>query len=281
MKLDIYLKRRKINMKKILLFGGILAATLGNLFSQANPGYLGRKNAVEFTGSYNFGTLFGLVVPSANAYNSSYGIGIEHTFSKNFSLAGGMRFGNVNIDANTMKSNLIYDLTSVESHLEVQTADNTGSQVVYNIDGGTTKVSMNEIYITPRFYVKNKGNIAPLGAFVGTELALGMVSISPTSMDMKSRSGAIKPMQVNGLSSNVISFTLQCGIKRMITDEIGVQVQYGMGAILSQSLTESAYFNDFPINTYGSIDALVRDGVMNDIAFNKLMQLHASVVYLF
>jgi len=252
-------------LRKIMI---ICFAFIANqqILAQANPGYLGRKNLVQF----DINGLMGNMVFDGPILNTNFGISYEMARSEDFAW----NFGYSNTSQTMTQS-----MMDGES-LQFAQTDNQSSENFY-LNGGSMNYSINEIKVSPKWYALSKGGLAPYGASGSLEFSLGFVSVDPANVKWKQTLSTQNQAIKNFPTSTMFSISYFFGGRRMIADQIGLEYNIGFGYTFYQSLDGNL------------IDLVDERGVFSDLATyyqylavkhassSKLLQAKVGISYLF
>jgi hypothetical protein len=236
--------------------------------AQSNPGYLGRTSLVQVdvTG------LMGNLIFEGPIVNINYGISYEMARNQGFAWNFGFSHTSLTMDEWMIKGeSLVFD-------------DKKNN---YNSAGTNSSLdyTFNEIKVTPRWYNPYKGGIAPFGMINAFELSLGFLNISNTE-NVKWRVPLSPENEEIAKSNNVPGVTVFSasyifGGRRMITDQIGLDLTMGIGYTLYQSLKGS--LTDYAEgDTYAeTIEEFYQYTALKHMSTSKLFQAKLGVSYLF
>jgi hypothetical protein len=261
MKFHIY----QATVKRFLLLGflwGMFFAP-ADVFSQSNPGFLGARQGFSVGYSLHTGGLLRAMVGNGNEttklLNSGFRVDYEMAKSQGFSWLFSYRNRN--------------DVVESDDYNGIYYSDTWGGIQKINIQSGTLNYNVNEVAVEARFYSERKGAMAPFGSYVGLELSAS--NCSPTSEDVVWTAGMNFPKYSGSLTS--IATSLNFGIKRMITKEIGINAHYGFGFTVYQTGNVKMGTEDVPTNSQDFYDYAIARRELNA----KLLQGSISVSYLF
>ena len=246
-------------MKKFIisLFGLIVLSNAA--YSQANPGYLGKKQLVEIKGNLSVGSfLFG----SGN-FDKDFEVNYEFSRSKSSAWQFGYRNASM-----SLRNDNNGDFYAIPTYYD--------GNSTYFYSKGMANIAVNEVYFTPKFFQTQKGAIAPYGSYVGLELALAKLSLKDTT-GFGWTSG-ISNVQYNPVY--LFSTTLQFGVRRIIADQFALNYGFSTGIGLYNTASTSIY-DISEENQYNSPDEALQHAMSNNYACGKLFKVYFGVGYLF
>lgn len=239
-----------------------------NLQAQSNPGYLGKTSLVQLdvTG------FMGNMIFEGPYINLNYGISYEMARNQNFAWNFGYSHTSLTMDELMISGeSLTYD-------------DGKGN---YNTPEtkSTLDYTFDEIKVTPKWYNPYKGGIAPYGSMNSIELSLGFLNVSNIGnvkwrVPLSTEDEAIAKGG-NLPSVTVFSASYIWGGRRMITDQIGLDLTLGVGYTLYQSLPgnlTSYAEGDNYITTFQEYFPYV---AVKHVSTSKLFQAKIGLSYLF
>lgn len=261
MKFHIY----QATVKRFLLLGflwGMFFAP-ADVFSQSNPGFLGARQGFSVGYSLHTGGLLRAMVGNGNEttklLNSGFRVDYEMAKGQGFSWLFSYRNRN--------------DVVESDDYDGIYYVEPFGGIQRISMESGTLNYNVNEVAVEARFYSERKGAMAPFGSYVGLELSTS--NCSPTSEDVVWTAGMNFPKYSGSLTS--IATSLNFGVKRMITKEIGINAHYGFGFTVYQTGNVKMGTEDVPTNSQDFYDYAIARRELNA----KLLQGSISVSYLF
>jgi hypothetical protein len=246
---------------KLMFKLGVLACTVfiaTSSMAQSNPGYLGNTQVVEVSTNWY---VPGLVANGPWVKNHT-SISFEKSSSKNFSWRGGLRFGSGEFNG--------------REHLNAFEVYHDGGLQTAKPVNGTLGYTLNEFFISPRWYNTNSGALAPFGSFFGLELAYAKIGIDD-NISWDSR--AFRPSVVTeGFST--LSMAIQWGHRRVLFDNVCWDYHMGIGFnVLNTGNASVAYFEDrTDRNDY---EAVVHSMVLKPLAWGRIFHGGLGLSYLF
>lgn len=256
-----------INFKIALVCFLAALGGIGNVFGQANPGYMGRKSLVQL----DITGLMGNAVFAGPLMNLNFGVSYEFARSKDFAW---------NIGYKKITQQMNPDMVGYEEYDLIET-DNNGNREYNGVNSGYLTYSINEFKITPRFYSDGKGAIAPYGSYSGLEIAYDQLSISDVSK-IGWRKPLAEPASLNSIGNvTIIAVSYVQGGRRMLTDQIGLDYSFGMGYTIYQSTPNSL----IELVDGGGYTSDVKDYLqtvaMKHASSSRLFQASVGISYLF
>jgi hypothetical protein len=228
------------------------------VLAQSNPGYLGSTQVIEISTT---GYIPGVVAhgPWVKNYTS---FAFEKSVSKSISWRGGVRVGSGELDG--------------REHLNAFEVYHDGGSQIAKPANGTLGYTLNEFFISPRWYDNNSGAIAPFGNFYGLELAYAMVGIDDKiSWDSRAFSPSVV---TEGFST--LSLAIQWGHRRVIFDNLCWDYHMGIGFnLLNTGNASVAYFEDGTLNN--DHEAVVHSMVLQPLAWGRIFHGGVGLSYLF
>jgi hypothetical protein len=258
-------KMRKMNFNaKYLLIGIFGFFSFLNLSGQANPGYLGRKSLVQI----DISGLMGNAIFEGPLMNLNFGASYEFSKSKDFAW---------NIGYKKITQQMNPNMVEIEKYSLYET-DNNGNSEYNGVKSGYFTYSINEIKITPKFYKDEKGAIGPYGSYSGLEIAYDQLSISDVS-----KIGWIRqPASLNSIGNvTIIAVSYVQGGRRMLTDQIGLDYNFGMGYTIYQSTPNSLIELVDGGGTTSDVKDYLQTVAMKHASSSKLFQASIGISYLF
>jgi hypothetical protein len=229
-----------------------------NLFGQSNPGYMGNTSAVEITSDFSFPIISGFGPYIARQTAISY----EKSYSKDFGLKAGLRFGGLNLNA-------------VEQGLDQFDVNNLTGESTSPI-GGSLEYRTTEFFVSPKFYFTESGALAPFGSFIGLEFALTQVELED-KLKWNSQSFVFPPVTEGILA---LSMSIQWGQRRVIFDNFCYNYHFGLGFnIINSGDADISYFGDGS-DTYKPT-AVVHEMALSPIQWGRLFHSGVGISYLF
>jgi hypothetical protein len=199
---------------------------IGNVFGQANPGYMGQKSLVQF----DFTGLMGNAVFAGPLMNLNFGVSYEFARSKDFAW---------NIGYKKITQQMNREMVNDESFALIVYDNNINGYTVNGVGSGYLTYSINEFKITPKFYSDGKGAIAPYGSYSGFEIAYDQLSISDVS-HIGWQNSLVNPNDLLSIDNvTIIAVSYIQGGRRMLTEQIGLDYNFGMGYTIYQSTPNS------------------------------------------
>lgn len=254
-------------LRKIIIICFALIAN-NQVKSQSNPGYLGRTSLVQvdFTG------LMGNLIFDGPFVNINYGLSYE--MARNQSIAWNVGFSHTSL---TMDEWMIKG--------ESMVFEDKNNNYNYPVSNSSLDYTFDEIKVTPKWYNPYKGGIAPFGAMNALELSLGFLNVSNTK-NVKWRVPLTADDEEIAKSNNIPSVTVFSvsyifGGRRMITDQIGLDLTMGIGYTLYQSLPGNLVdYIDGDTYAY-TIEEYFQYTALKHISSSKLFQAKVGLSYLF
>jgi hypothetical protein len=261
MKFHIY----QATVKRFLLLGflwGMFFAP-ADVFSQSNPGFLGARQGFSVGYSLHTGGLLRAMVGNGNETTKllNSGFRVDYEMAKNQGFSWLFSYRNRN------------DVVESDDYDGIYYVEPFGGIQRISMESGTLNYNVNEVAVEARFYSERKGAMAPFGSYVGLELSAS--NCSPTSEDVVWTAGMNFPKYSGSLTS--IATSLNFGVKRMITKEIGINAHYGFGFTVYQTGNVKLGTEDVPTNSQDFYDYAIARRELNA----KLLQGSISVSYLF
>ncbi len=242
----------------LLLLGGISIV----LRAQSNPGYMGSKRAISLDVNANFGAIFSY----GSLNHIYYGLSYEYARNKSSAFKFGIKSHSGSLDGEYFYYEADgYYVNSTNEYLQfVKSTD----KITYNI---------NEIYFQANFYREDLGAIAPFGPYIGIELSASRISPKTNNLKM---TGNVYP-DLNYSPNNVYGFNacLHWGSKRMLDDNFGFYWDMATGFTLLQSGQISVFGSEY--EEYEQPKDIIEYELSSQLAYSKLLQLNAGLIYLF
>jgi hypothetical protein len=236
--------------------------------AQSNPGYLGRTSLVQvdFTG------LMGNLIFEGPFVNINYGLSYEMARDQGFAWNFGFSHTSLTMDEWMIRGESLL----LDDQNNNYNSPTTNSSLDY---------SFNEIKVTPRWYNSYKGGIAPFGTMNALELSLGFLNVSNIgnvkwTVPLSADNEAI----VNGdnlPSVTVFSASYVFGGRRMITDQIGLDLTMGIGYTLYQSLDGNLTEYTEGDTYANTIQEFFQYTAVKHVSTSKLFQAKIGLSYLF
>lgn len=261
MKFHIY----QATVKRFLLLGflwGMFFSPL-DVFTQSNPGFLGARQGISVGYCLHTGGLLRNMVGNGNEDTKllNSGIRIDYEMAKSQGFSWLFSYRNRN------------DVVESDDYDGIYYSDMWGGVQRITMQSGSLKYNVNEFAAEARFYSQRKGALAPFGSYVGLELSAS--NCSPTSEDVVWSAGMEFPKYKGSLLS--VATSLNFGVKRMITKEIGINAHYGFGFTVYQTGAVKMGTEDFATNSQDFFDYAMARRELNA----KILQGSISVCYLF
>lgn len=244
---------------KTILFAFIIffAASFGSVFGQSNPGYMGRKNLIQL----DINGLMGNVLFSGPAINMNWGLSYEISRSKDFAWSFGYKSINQELNLEMIGEEQIAYIEEDPNFHYSGSGHDPLTGFGYHVD---------EFKITPKFYNRDKGSIAPYGTYNGFEFALDVLSVNNLNNFKFQGTLLDSTMPSNIAPVYVFAISYVQGGRRMLTDNIGLDFNFGMGYTIYQST---------PVNLINAIEGM--NIYKKDDYFNIVAMKHLSTSRLF
>jgi len=240
---------------------------IGNIFGQANPGYMGRKSLVQL----DISGLMGNAIFEGPLMNLNFGVSYEFAKSKDFAW---------NIGYKKITQQMNPNMVEIDKYSLYET-DNNGNSEYNGVKSGYFTYSINELKITPKFYSDGKGAIAPYGSYKGLEIAYDQLSISDVSK-IGWRKSLVNPASLNSIGNvTIIAVSYVQGGRRMLTDQIGLDYNFGMGYTIYQSTPNSLIELVDGGGSTGDVKDYLQTVAMKHASSSKLFQASVGISYLF
>ena len=252
-------------VKRFILLGTLCGMFFApaDIFSQSNPGFLGARHGLSVGYSLHTGGLLRAMVGNGNEttklLNSGFRVDYEMAKSQGFAWLFSYRNRS--------------DVVESDDYGGVYYIEPFGGTQLISFESGSLNYTVNEFAAEARFYSERKGAMAPFGSYVGLELSAS--NCSPTSEDVVWTAGMDFPKYSGSLTS--IATSLNFGVKRMITKEIGINAHYGFGFTVYQTGNVKLGSEDVATNSQDFYDYAIARRELNA----KLLQGSISVSYLF
>ena len=240
---------------------------VGNAFGQANPGYMGRKSLVQL----DITGLMGNAIFEGPLMNLNVGVSYEFAKSKDFAW---------NIGYKKITQQMNPAMIGIEEY-DLYETDNNGNSEYNGVASGYLTYSINEFKITPKFYSDGKGSIAPYGGYSGLEIAYDQLSISDLSK-IGWRKPLAEPASLNSIGNvTIIAVSYVQGGRRMLTDQIGLDYNFGMGYTIYQSTPNSLIELVDGGGTTNDVNDYLQTVAMKHASSSRLFQASVGISYLF
>ena len=232
-------------------------------YSQSNPGFLGAQQGLSIGYNLHTGGFLRWIAGNGNEntkfLNSGLRIDYEKAQSQGFAWAFSYRSRSDEVESDDY-GGIYYE-------------EPTGGIQLISIESGSMKYAVNEFAVEARFYNEKKGAIAPFGSYMSLELSAA--NCASTKEDVVWTAGMTFPKYSGSLLS--VATTVNFGVKRMITKEIGINAHYGCGFTVYQTGKIKFTNEDIPSNAKEFFDYAMAYRELN----SKILQGSISVCYLF
>ncbi len=263
--------RLTINIRIALVCFLTTLGGVGNTFGQANPGYLGRKSLVQIDITGSMGNL----IFEGPIMNLNFGASYEFARAKDF--AWNIGYKSINQTMNTfmcLGESFTYDIPDPNFPGSTRNTYLTDGNFNYHVD---------EIKVASKFYSEVKGAIAPYGRYMGLEFTLDRMSFSDfENIKWYSNMGASINDTVSSVAPiSIVTLSFISGGRKMLTDQIGLDYNFGMGYTIYQS-TPNMLLELVDGESSSSDKELVFQTMgMKHFSTSKFFQASVGISYLF
>ena len=239
---------------------------IGNAFGQSNPGYMGKKRVIQF----DLNGLLGNLIFSGPSLKMNWGVSYEVATQKGFTWNFGYKSVN-----QEMNSEMIGG-----EYISLAEDDNRG--LLHDVNGGYFNYHVDEFRITPRFYSESKGAIAPYGFYSGLDLAFDVLTVSNQSQ-VKFDGGALTDPNMPTSIAPVYLFAVSYvqGGRRMLTENIGIDFNFGMGYTLYQTTPSNLAILIDDGTYFRNKEEFFQTIAMKHFSSSRLFHASVGVSYLF
>jgi hypothetical protein len=261
-------KMNKINNRfRILICFAVSLLGSDSVFGQANPGYMGKKSLVQF----DLNGLMGNVIFSGPSLKMNWGVSYEVATKKGFAW---------NLGYKSVNQEMSKDLIGGEY---ISLAENDNRGLLHDVNGGYFNYHVDEFRITPRFYSESKGAIAPYGSYSGLDLAFDVLTVSNQNQ-VTFDGGALTDPTIPTSIAPVYLFAVSYvqGGRRMLTENIGIDFNFGMGYTLYQTTPSNlAILIDDSGTYFYDKEEFFQTIAMKHFSSSRLFHASVGVSYLF
>jgi len=240
------------------------------VFSQSNPGYLGKTQLIEV----NVLTEWGRLLSFNPAVVTSYGLSYEMAQNKNFGIQVGFRSSNQKRYSDGYEPR--FYIESIDDYVGPREADLTnGKDIDY------LSFSNNELYIQFKRYNTNKGALAPFGSYWGLELSGSQLSSKDNRLRYQHYTwpNGFQDFPVAKSNRTVLAFipSVIFGNRQMLTDEISLNVFMGLGTVLFHNSKNMTIYDEYVDSEKEVVDYMM----VRPVAFSRLINVGFNLGYFF
>lgn len=240
------------------------------VFSQSNPGYLGKTQLVEVHAL----TEWGRVLSFNPTVVTSFGLSYEIARNKNFGILVGFRTSNQKRYADGYEPQ--FHVESVDDYVSPREAD-----LVNGKDNDYLSFSNNELYIQFKRYNTNKGALAPFGSYWGLELSGSQLTSNDNRLRFQQYvwPNGFVDLPITKSNSTVLAFipSVIFGNRQMLTDEISLNVFMGLGTVLFHNSKNMTIYDEYVDSEKEVVDYMM----VRPVAFSRLVSAGFNLGYFF
>jgi hypothetical protein len=262
------MKQFKFSTVFCVLF--LTAFSFGKIYSQSNPGYLGKTQLVEV----NVLTEWGRLLSYNSTVVASYGLSYEMARTKNFGVLFGFRTSTQKRYADGYDPE--FYIESIDEYLRPREAVlPSGKSMDY------LSFTNNELYVQFKRYNTTKGALAPFGTYWGLELSGSQLSTKDDRLRYQYYEwpDGYVDYAVNKSTRSVLAFIPSAifGSRQMITDDISLNVYMGIGTVIFHNSTNMTIYDEYVDSDKEVVDYMM----LRPVAAGRLFTAGFNLGYFF
>jgi hypothetical protein len=266
----MYTLTRNIKIALVCLLTAICG--IADVLAQANPGYLGRTSVVQIDVTGSMGNL----IFEGPIMNVNFGASYEFAKSKDF--AWNIGYKSINQTMNT------FMCRGESFNYNIPDSRFPGSTTSAYLEQGSFNYHVDEFKVASKFFSEVKGAIAPYGRYLGLEFTLDRMSFNNFENITWNLDGSNR-LQNDTVSSvapiSIFTLSFISGGRKMLTDQIGLDYNFGMGYTIYQSTPNALLELIDGENSSNNKELVFQTMGMKHFSTSKLFQASVGISYLF